>query len=68
MIECIWSPNIILYEKKINRKNLYDQKFEMFERAATFDGDEVFSNLAFVKGTGLSFKLRVAVDEITEVK
>lgn len=54
MIECIWSPNLTIFEKKINIKNLNEKKTEIYERAVTFDGDNVFSEMAYVKGTKLS--------------
>jgi hypothetical protein len=54
MIECIWSPNITVFEKRVNKKNLNEKRLDIFERAVTFDGDQIFSEMEYVKGTGLS--------------
>ena len=68
MIECIWSPNITIFEKRVNRKNLFDKRLDSLERAVTFDGDDIFSNIEYIKGTGLSQKLRSSLDGFINVK
>ena len=67
IIEWIWSPNITIFEKRVNKKNLYDKRFDLFERAVTFDGDEIYSNIEYIKGTGLSQKIRRTLDDIINV-
>ena len=49
MIEWIWSPSICLFEKRVNKKNLYDTKFDMYERAVTIDGSEMYSRIEKLK-------------------
>lgn len=67
MIEVIWSPNITLFEKRVNNKNLFDKRFDIYERAVTFDGDNIYSTIEYIKGTGMSLKLRKSLDDIINV-
>lgn len=57
----------MVFEKKTNRQNINDRKKEIYERCATFEGDSIYSNIEHVKGTGLSLKIRKAVDDIVKV-
>lgn len=57
-----------MVEKRTNRSNIYDKRREIFERCVTFEGDDIFSNIEYVKGMGLSMKLRKSVDDIVNVK
>lgn len=43
MIECLWSPTLCIFEKKKNKKNLFDKKYDTYEKTVTFDGPEFYS-------------------------
>jgi hypothetical protein len=42
-IRLIWSPNFCLFERKTNLLRLEDKKFDIYERAVTYEGKEFFS-------------------------
>jgi len=49
---------MVVFDKKVNRKYIWDLRFTAHERAVTFDGDEVYSDVGVVKGTVLANKLK----------
>lgn len=57
----------MVLEKRTNRSNIYDKRKEVFERCSTFEGDDIFCNIEFIKGTGLSLQLRKAAEDIVNV-
>jgi len=40
MIRVVWSPKICTFEKKINKHVFNDMRFNIYEKAVTFDGEE----------------------------
>ena len=38
MIRSIWSPKVCLLDRRVNIRNIRDQRFDMFERAVTYEG------------------------------
>lgn len=44
MIRVLWSDNICLFSKKVNKYNLYNSKVSIYEKCCTFEGPECFSN------------------------
>lgn len=40
MIQVIWLQKFIFFELRENKKNLYDTRFDLYERAVTFEGEE----------------------------
>ena len=40
MIRMTWSPSLCLFEEKINRQNIADQRLDVYERVATYEGAE----------------------------
>lgn len=47
VIRAIWSPNLVLFERAEALKRINDQKYDVYERAVTFEGEEFHSR----KGT-----------------
>lgn len=41
----IWSPKICLFERRENLREMNDQKFSLYERVVTFEGEEFHSRL-----------------------
>ena len=64
MVECIWSPNMIMFNKIKNKKNLWDKRFQSYERAVTFDGNEVFVEKANINGSGICNILKNILNSI----
>ena len=50
MIRCIWSPKICLLERRLNKYNLQDRRYGMYERAVTYEGAEFYSEVQPVRG------------------
>ncbi|GLD93873.1 hypothetical protein PINS_up002478 [Pythium insidiosum] len=73
-IRAIWSPKICLLERRVNRKNLFDKRFSVYERGVTFDGGgagELFSRPEPVRGAMLPGEVQLLcekiVDHVTQV-
>eukprot|EP00993_Chasmostoma_nieuportense_P007484 NODE_832_length_1823_cov_24.419811_g778_i0.p1 GENE.NODE_832_length_1823_cov_24.419811_g778_i0~~NODE_832_length_1823_cov_24.419811_g778_i0.p1 ORF type:complete len:557 (+),score=135.79 NODE_832_length_1823_cov_24.419811_g778_i0:59-1729(+) len=47
-IQAVWSPHIMLVEKRENRFALRDRRYPLFQRAVTYDGPQHYSQEAFV--------------------
>ncbi len=43
IIRAIWSPKVCLLERRVNVRKLMDERFSMYERAVTFEGEEFHS-------------------------
>ena len=41
----MWSPKICVFERKENFKDLYDLKYDMYERVVTYEGEEYHSKI-----------------------
>ncbi len=41
----VWSPKICLFERRENLREINDQKFSIYERVVTFEGEEFHSRL-----------------------
>jgi hypothetical protein len=40
MIQVVWMQKFIFFEVRENKKNLFDTRFDLYERAVTFEGEE----------------------------
>ena len=52
-----WSPKICLFEKKTNNKKINDIRYNIYERAVTYDGEEFQTSLDPIKGNNLPDRL-----------
>ena len=43
LIQMVWTPNVSLFEVRENLKDLYDLRYDVYERAFTFEGEEFHS-------------------------
>jgi len=48
-----WSPKLCILEKKINNKKIYDKRFNLYERAVTYDGEEFQTETEAIRGNNL---------------
>lgn len=53
MIRVLWSPKICLVDRKVNKRNVNDSRFNMYERAVTFEGADFHSDVHPVRGSSL---------------
>uniref|UniRef100_A0A6U2PKG9 Uncharacterized protein n=1 Tax=Leptocylindrus danicus TaxID=163516 RepID=A0A6U2PKG9_9STRA len=58
MICAIWSPKLCVLERRINRRQLNDVKFDLYERAITFEGPEMHSTAVPLRGNVLTGKIQ----------
>ena len=40
VLRIVWSPKICVFERKENLKQLYDKRYDMYERVVTYEGEE----------------------------
>ena len=43
MIQVVWGNKVVLFSKRINKRNVYDKKLDIYERCCTFDGADHYS-------------------------
>ena len=43
MIQIVWGNKICVFSKRINKKNIYDKKLDIYEKCCTFDGYDHYS-------------------------
>ncbi|CAK9047069.1 Calpain-type cysteine protease DEK1 (Phytocalpain DEK1) (Protein DEFECTIVE KERNEL 1) (ZmDEK1) [Durusdinium trenchii] len=66
MIRAQWSPKVCLIERRINRLNLNDTHYDMYERAVTFEGPDFHSEVTPVRGATLANKVDHIADAIIQ--
>jgi len=66
MIRAQWSPKVCLIERRINRLNLNDTHYDMYERAVTFEGPDFHSEVTPVRGATLANKVDQIADAIIQ--
>ena len=40
----IWGKNVTVLTKRINTKNIFNKKVDIYEKCCTFDGPEIYSD------------------------
>lgn len=48
-----WSPKLCILEKTINTKKIYDKRFNLYERAVTYDGEAFQTETEAIRGNNL---------------
>ncbi|CAJ1347087.1 unnamed protein product [Effrenium voratum] len=66
MIRAQWSPKVCLLERRINRLNLHDTHYDMYERVVTFEGPDFHSEVTPVRGSTLAGKIHQIADTIIQ--
>lgn len=66
IIRATWSPQVFMLERRVNNCNLNDRKFDMYERAATYEGAEDQSQLAPVTAKKLVQDLQAICNSIVQ--
>jgi len=64
MLRSIWSPKVCLLERRVNVRKLHDTRFDLYERAATYEGAEVNSRAQAVRGHYLPTKVQLLHESI----
>ncbi|CAG9334238.1 unnamed protein product [Blepharisma stoltei] len=63
-LTAIWTPNFCMFEKKENKLDLFNQSFDLYERAMTFEGKEYFVEATPLRGNDIPRKLQENCDSI----
>lgn len=63
-LTAVWTPNFCMFEKKENKLDLYNQNFDIYERATTFEGKEYFVETSGIRGTDIPAKMQGSCDSI----
>eukprot|EP00930_Biecheleria_cincta_P096757 TRINITY_DN88551_c0_g1_i1.p1 TRINITY_DN88551_c0_g1~~TRINITY_DN88551_c0_g1_i1.p1 ORF type:complete len:837 (+),score=141.65 TRINITY_DN88551_c0_g1_i1:44-2554(+) len=66
MTRAMWSPKVCLLERRVNRLALNDCRYDMYERAVTFEGHDFHSELTPVRGSSLAGKVHEIADSIVQ--
>lgn len=66
IIEALWTPKMTLFSKKVNINNLFYDKLELMEKAATIDGNDIYSEVIQIKGPEISVTLREGLTQIVK--
>ena len=66
MYRVIWTPNKCLVEKKVNLKPLFDKRYDIYERAVTYEGEEFHCQTMRVKGNRVIHRLEEIAKSIQE--
>lgn len=53
IIRLHWSPKLCILEKTINKKKIYDKRFNLYERAVTYDGEEFQTETEAIRGNNI---------------
>ncbi len=43
MIKAVWAPQMSVFSRRVNLNKLNDTRYDIYERAITFDGPEHYS-------------------------
>lgn len=63
-VRLTWSPKICIFEKKTCLKKLYDNRYNLYERAVTYDGEEFQVRTEPIKGTHLPDRVEKIANSI----
>jgi len=66
MFRVIWTPNKCLVEKKVNLKPLFDPRYDIYERAVTYEGEEFHCQTMRIKGSRVISRLEEVARSIQE--
>jgi hypothetical protein len=63
-LSILWSTNFCLFEKKKNRLELYNDKYDIYEKAVTFEGKDYHASSNPIRGTQLPNRLLKIAESI----
>lgn len=66
VIELVWTPAVCLYEIRENIKNLYDLRYDMYERAVTYEAEDFHTKSSRLQGNNLKEYLKSVVDHLVQ--
>eukprot|EP00002_Diphylleia_rotans_P026775 TRINITY_DN5356_c0_g1_i5.p1 TRINITY_DN5356_c0_g1~~TRINITY_DN5356_c0_g1_i5.p1 ORF type:complete len:614 (+),score=120.48 TRINITY_DN5356_c0_g1_i5:49-1890(+) len=66
VIRAVWSPQVCILEKKVNRHKLNDKKHDMSTRAVTYDGADQYSTPEPIVSDMLAGRIRQMCQGIVE--
>ena len=65
-IQIVWTPKVSLFEHRVNHKDLFDLRYDLYERATTFEGEEYHCAIGPLKCRALERWLKHTVVSLIE--
>ncbi|OMJ80350.1 hypothetical protein SteCoe_15939 [Stentor coeruleus] len=66
LIQMIWTPQVCLFELRENLKDLYDVRYDIYERAVTFEGEEFHSTSRQICSKELKSYMQTIINKLVE--
>jgi len=66
MIQGIWSPKILLLERRENKYKLIDQRYSLYEKAVTYEGPMHYSTAMPVRGSSLPLMVQDICEKVVD--
>lgn len=66
MVRALWSPKVCLLERRVNHLRVSDTRYDIYERAVTFEGADCHSQVTPVRGPALVTKVHEIADSIVQ--
>lgn len=66
MLRAMWSPKVCILERRINRLRASDTRYDIYERAVTFEGPDFHSEMTPVRGPALASKVHEIAESIVQ--
>lgn len=64
LIQMVWTPKVSLYELRENIKDLYDTRYDIYERAVTFEGEEFHSTSRQICSKEIKVYMQDAIEKL----
>eukprot|EP00928_Gymnodinium_smaydae_P044797 TRINITY_DN29903_c0_g3_i1.p1 TRINITY_DN29903_c0_g3~~TRINITY_DN29903_c0_g3_i1.p1 ORF type:complete len:831 (-),score=184.80 TRINITY_DN29903_c0_g3_i1:204-2696(-) len=66
LLRAMWSPKVCLLERRVNRLRLTDTRYDVYERAVTFEGPDYHSEVTAVRGGAVMSKVLEVANAIVD--
>mmetsp|Transcript_66731 Transcript_66731/g.120097 ORF Transcript_66731/g.120097 Transcript_66731/m.120097 type:complete len:807 (-) Transcript_66731:97-2517(-) len=66
MLRAMWSPKVCMLERRVNRLRVADTRYDMYERAVTFEGPDFHSEVVPVRGAAPVAKVHEIAESIVQ--
>ena len=62
----IWGPKVCLFQRRKNRRKIHNKHYDIYERAVTFDGPDLYSENVALRGKAITKNLRQLCKQIED--
>lgn len=64
LIQVIWTPNMCFFSRRVNKHLMNDTSVNVYKRVITFDGPDIWSDNAPVRGFDFPTKIRTLIENM----